>query len=144
MSAETFAKRTLLLLGFLSVAAAVPAQTLIDELAKRTGVSPTQVTALLADCNANRDSIKLCAWRDELAAERTLTRLLDEKRAAFPKCGAVLAQKVAAWQRRRDETCRQSAQRQWTDGSMQSAALAVCTTDRTKQIMQSLSSDSCP
>ncbi|PMS15825.1 hypothetical protein C0Z18_25440 [Trinickia dabaoshanensis] len=120
------------------------AQTLTDELAKRTGVSPEQVTALLANCDANRNSMKLCAWRDELAAERTLSRLIDEKRAASPKCGAVLEQKVAAWQRRRDETCRQSAQRQWTDGSMQSAALAMCTTDRTKQMMQTLSSNSCP
>lgn len=144
MSAERSAKRTLLLLGFLSVAAAAPAQTLTDELAKRSGISPAQVTAMLADCAANRNSMKFCAWRDELAAERTLARLIDEKRAASPKCGAVLAQKVAAWQRRRDETCRQSAQRQWTDGSMQSAALAMCTTDRTKQMMQSLSSDSCP
>ena len=144
MSAERSSKRTLLLLAFLTVAAAASAQTLTDELAKRTGVSPAQVTALLANCDANRNSMKLCAWRDELAAERTLSRLIDEKRATSPKCGAVLEQKVAAWQRRRDETCRQSAQRQWTDGSMQSAALAMCTTDRTKQMMQTLSSNSCP
>lgn len=144
MSAETSTKRFFLsiLIGLLSVSAA-SAQTLTDELAQRSGVSPAEVSTLLANCDANRTSMKFCAWRDELAAERTLQRLIDEKRAASPKCAAVLAQKVAIWQKRRDETCRQSAEHQWTDGSMQSAAVALCATDRTKQLMQSLASNTC-
>lgn len=144
MSAETSTKRFFLsiLIGLLSVSAA-SAQTLTDELAQRSGIGPAEVSTLLANCDANRTSMKFCAWRDELAAERTLHRLIDEKRAASPKCGAVLAQKVAIWQKRRDETCRQSAEQQWTDGSMQSAAVAMCATDRTKQLMQSLASNTC-
>lgn len=150
MSAEKPTKRFVslilvpILIGLLSVPAASAAQTLTDELAQRSGVSPAQVLTLLGNCDANRTSMKFCAWRDELAAERTLRRLIEEKRATSPKCGAVLAQKVAVWQKRRDETCRQSAERQWTDGSMQSAAVALCATDRTKQLMQSLASNSCP
>ena len=145
MSAETSTIRIVLpiLFALLSASAAASAQTLTDELAQRSGVSPAEVSTLLANCDANRTSMKFCAWRDELAAERTLRRLIDEKRAASPKCGAVLAQKVASWQKRRDETCRQSAAQQWTDGSMQSAAVALCATDRTKQLMQSLASNTC-
>jgi hypothetical protein len=145
MSAEKSTKRILLLIliGLLSASTVSSAQTLTDELAQRSGISPAEVLTLLANCDANRTSMKFCAWRDELAAERTLRRLIEEKRAASPKCGAVLAQKVAIWQKRRDETCRQSAERQWTDGSMQSAALAMCATDRTKQLMQSLASNTC-
>ena len=143
MSAERPTKRTLLLICLLSVSAIASAQTLIEELAQRSGISPTAVTTLLANCDASQTSMKFCAWRDELAAERTLRRLIDEKRAASPKCGAVLAHKVAIWQKRRDETCKQSAQRQWDDGSMQSAAVAMCATDRTKQMMQSLASNIC-
>jgi uncharacterized protein YecT (DUF1311 family) len=147
MSAERPTKRTFLLLALLSVsaaAAAASAQTLTDELAERSGVSPLQVTMLLANCDANQTSMKFCAWRDELAAERTLRHLIEEKRATSPECGAVLAKKVAAWQKRRDATCRKSAEQQWGGGSMLSAAVAMCATDRTKQMMQTLSSNSCP
>jgi uncharacterized protein YecT (DUF1311 family) len=147
MSAERPTKRILLLLVLCSVsaaAAAASAQTLTAELAERSGMSPWQVTTLLANCDANQTSMKFCAWRDELAAERTLRHLIEAKRAASPKCGAVLAQKVAAWQKRRDQTCRKSAEEQWGNGSMLSAAVAMCATDRTKQMMQTLSSNSCP
>ncbi len=99
---------------------------------------------LLASCDANQTSMKFCAWRDELVAERTLRHLIERKRAASPKCGAVLAQTVAAWQRRRDETCKQSAKQQWGDGTMLSAAVAMCATDRTKQMMQTLATNRCP
>ncbi|RDU96078.1 lysozyme inhibitor LprI family protein [Trinickia dinghuensis] len=145
MSAERPTKRILLLLAFLSVwAVAARAQTLTAELAEHSGMSPIQVTTLLANCDANQTSMKFCALRDELAAERTLRHLIDERRAASPKCGAVLAQKVAAWRKQRDETCQKSAEQQWGDGSMLSAAVAMCATDRTKQMMQTLSSNSCP
>lgn len=145
MSAEKPTKPIFLLIlfGFLSMSAAASAQTLTDELAQRSGISSAEVLALLANCDANRTSMKFCAWRDELAAERALRRLIDEKRAASPKCGAVLAQKVAVWQKHRDETCQQSASQKWTDGSMQSAAIAMCATDRTKQLTQSLTSNTC-
>jgi uncharacterized protein YecT (DUF1311 family) len=145
MSAEKPTKATFLLLAVLSVSAvAASAQTLTDELANRSGKSPAQVTTLLASCDANQTSMKFCAWRDELAAERTLLRLIERKRAASPKCGAKLAKTVAAWRKRRDETCRRSAAEQWGDGPMLSAAVAMCATDRTKQMVRMLSSDSCP
>jgi uncharacterized protein YecT (DUF1311 family) len=145
MSAERPTKRIFFLIAVLSVGAtAASAQTLTDELAQRSGMSAGEVTTLLASCDANQTSMKFCAWRDELAAERTLRHLIDEKRTASPKCGAVLAQKVQAWQKKRDETCRRSAKQQWGDGTMLSAAIAMCATDRTKQMMQALSSNSCP
>ena len=145
MSTEKPTKPILSLLAVLSVcSAAASAQTLTDELASRSGMSPAQVTMLLASCDANQTSMKFCAWRDELAAERTLRRLLERKRAASPKCGAALAQTVEAWQKRRDESCRRSAKAQWGDGTMLSAAVAMCATDRTKQMMQNLSSNTCP
>ena len=97
MSAQTSTVRIVLpiLFALLSASAAASAQTLTDELAQRSGVSPAEVSTLLANCDANRTSMKFCAWRDELAAERTLRRLIDEKRAASPK--------VDSWQKRRDE-----------------------------------------
>lgn len=147
MSAQRPTKPALLLLAVLSVsavAASANAKTLTDELAKRSGMSPAEITMLLASCDANQTSMKFCAWRDELAAEHRLQRLIERKRAASPKCGAMLAQTVAAWQKKRDETCRRSAEQQWGGGTMLSAAVAMCATDRTKLMMQNLSSNTCP
>ncbi|WP_206951439.1 lysozyme inhibitor LprI family protein [Trinickia acidisoli] len=144
MSAEKLTKRILFLLAFLSVSAVASAQTLTEELAARSGMSPGAITTLLATCDANQTSMKFCAWRDELAAEHALQQLIAEKRATSPKCGAVLAQKVAAWQKRRDQACRESAQAQWGDGSMLPAEVAMCATDRTRQMTRTLSANSCP
>lgn len=144
MSAERLTKRTLLLLAFLSVSAVAAAQTLTNELAERSGMRAGDVTALLANCDANQTSMKFCAWRDQLAAEHTLQRLIEEKRTASPQCAAALAQKVAAWQKQRDATCRQSAEARWGTSSMLSAAVAMCATDRTKQMAQSLTGNTCP
>lgn len=147
MSAERLAKRMVLLLALVSASAAVraaPGPTLTEILAQRSGLTPPEVASLLSSCDANPTSMRFCAWRDQLIAERRLQQLIEEKRTASPKCAAALAQKLAAWQKRRDQTCKQSAIRQWGDGSMLSAAEAMCQTDRTKQMTQSLSANTCP
>jgi len=147
MSAERLAKRMVLLLALVSASVAVRAAsgpTLTEILAQRSGLTPQEVVSLLASCDANPTSMRFCAWRDQLIAERRLQQLIDEKRTASPKCAAALAQKLAAWQKRRDQTCKQSAQRQWGNGSMLSAAEAMCQTDRTKQMTQSISANTCP
>lgn len=151
MSAERLTKRLVLLLALVSASAsavvAAPVQTqpsepLTEVLAQRSGLTATEVVSLLASCDANPTSMRFCAWRDRLVAERKLQRIIDEKRSASPKCAAALAQKVAAWQKLRDQTCRRSAQDHWGNGSMLSAAVAMCETDRTKQMVQAISSNS--
>ncbi|HEX7683501.1 MAG TPA: lysozyme inhibitor LprI family protein [Trinickia sp.] len=146
MSADKRTKRTLLLLACLSASASASlhAQTLTAELAERAGMRPSQVTALLATCDASQTSMKFCAWRDQLAAERTLQRAIDEKRAVAPQCAAALEQKVDAWRKRRDAICRESAESEWSNGSMLSAAIAMCATDRTKQMTRIISAQACP
>jgi len=148
MWAERLTKCMVLPLAFLSMSAAASSQPLsqplTEVLAQRSGLSPGEVVSLLASCDANPTSMKFCAWRDQLAAERTLQRLLDEKRTESPKCAAALEQKLTAWQKLRDKTCRESAAREWGDGSMLSAAVAMCETDRTKEMARSLSANSCP
>lgn len=155
MSAERLTKRMVLLLAWVSACAsaaaiAAPAQTqtqppetLTEVLAQRSGLTSTEVASLLASCDANPTSMRFCAWRDQLVAERKLQQLIDERRTASPKCAAALAQKVAAWQKLRDQTCTRSAQDHWGNGSMLSAAVAMCETDRTKQMVQSISSNTC-
>lgn len=144
MSVENLTKRTLLLLAFMSVSASLFAQTLTAELAERAGMQPSQVTALLSACDASQTSMKFCAWRDQLAAERALQHAIDDKRAVSPKCAAVLDQKIAAWRKRRDATCKQTAEQEWGAGSMLSAATAMCATNRTKQMTQIVSAQACP
>lgn len=145
MSAEKVTKRTLLLslLACLSVSTATAAQSLTEVLAQRSGLRASEVSSLLASCDANQTSMTFCAWRDQLVAERALLRLIDEKRTASPSCAATLTQKVAAWQKQRDTSCRESAKKQWGNGSMMSAAVAMCERDRTKQMTQSLSANTC-
>ena len=97
-----------LLFAFLSASAVAPAataQTLTDILAQRSGLTSNEVASLLASCDANPTSMRFCAWRDQLVAERALQQLIDEKRSVSPKCAAALQQKIAAWQKRRDEAC---------------------------------------
>jgi|GEM_PF-1073765 uncharacterized protein YecT (DUF1311 family) len=147
MSAQRLIKRMVLLFALLSasaVALAATAQTLTEILAQRSGLSSNEVASLLASCDANPTSMRFCAWRDQLVAERALQQLIDEKRTASPKCAAALQQKIAAWQKLRDEACEKSAQRRWGDGAMTSAAIAMCETDRTKQMTRSIAANSCP
>ncbi|TAM52568.1 MAG: DUF1311 domain-containing protein [Paraburkholderia sp.] len=147
MSAERLAKRIVLLLALVSASVAVRAasgSTLTEILAERSGLTSQEVASLLASCDANPTSMRFCAWRDQLIAERRLEQLIDEKRTASPQCAAALARKLAAWQKRRDQTCKQSAHQQWGSGSMLSAAEAMCQTDRTKQMTQSISASTCP
>lgn len=153
MSAERLTKRMVLLLAWVSACASAavvaepaqtqPPETLTEVLAQRSGLTSTEVASLLASCDANPTSMRFCAWRDQLVAERKLQQLIDERRTASPKCAAALAQKVAAWQKLRDQTCTRSAQDHWGNGSMLSAAVAMCETDRTKQMVQSISSNTC-
>ncbi len=147
MSAERLTKCMVLLLASLSVSAAAssqpPSQPLTEVLAGRSGLSPGEVVSLLASCDANPTSMKFCAWRDQLAAERALQRLIDEKRTQSPQCAAALEQKLTAWQKLRDKTCRESAAREWGDGSLLSAAVAMCETDRTKEMARSISANAC-
>lgn len=145
MSVEKLTQRTLLLLAFMSASACLSAQTLTAELAERAGMQPSQVTALLSACDASQTSMKFCAWRDQLAAERALQSAIDDKRAtSSPQCAAVLDHKIAAWRKRRDATCRQTAKQEWGAGPMLSAATAMCATDRTKQMTQIVSAQACP
>ncbi len=144
MSADKRTKRTLLLLAWLSASASLHAQTLTAELAERAGMRPSEVTALLATCDASQTSMKFCAWRDQLAAERTLQRAIDEKRATSPECAAALEQKIDAWRKRRDSVCRESAESEWRNGSMLSAAIAMCAADRTKQMTRIVAAQACP
>lgn len=147
MSAQRLTKRMVLLFALLSasaVALAATAQTLTEILAQRSGLSSTEVASLLASCDANPTSMRFCAWRDQLVAERALQQLIDEKRATAPKCAAALQQKITAWQKLRDDACERSAQRRWGDGAMSSAEIAMCETDRTKQMARSIAANSCP
>lgn len=144
MSVEKVTKRTLLLLAFMTASTALSAQTLTGELAERAGMQPSQVTALLSACDASQTSMKFCAWRDQLAAERALQRAIDDKRASSPQCAAVLDQKISAWRKRRDAACRETAKQEWGAGSMLSAATSMCATNRTKQMTQIVSSQACP
>ena len=92
MSAERLTKRMVLLLAWVSACAsaaviAAPAQTqtpppetLTEVLAQRSGLTSTEVASLLASCDANPTSMRFCAWRDQLVAERKLQQLIDERR----------------------------------------------------------------
>ncbi|MDR0781466.1 MAG: lysozyme inhibitor LprI family protein [Pseudomonadales bacterium] len=110
----------------------------LDELAQKSGLPAVELDALLADCDANQQSLYFCAWRDQIAAEQVLRRALAEQAQSLPQCRDTVAAEIASWMQARDQSCASSALEQWGEGSMRATAQALCVTAATAQMTQQL------
>lgn len=94
---------------------------------------------MLANCDANQTSLNFCAWRDRFVAEQKLQDAIDEKLAKSPGCKSGLEKKVAAWKKRRDATCKKSAEAENGGGSIVPMEIAACEaaeTDRMAKVVR--------
>lgn len=120
--------------------AAEPApRAVLHALSERSGLSESELTPYLANCDANQQSMYFCAYRDLVAQELMLTQLVGRKRAALPGCAEAIDSKVTAMKRSSDVACAQAAQREWGGGSMESTARLICSTEATRRFAQQLS-----
>lgn len=110
----------------------------MSELSQRSGLPETQLNQLLAQCNATQQSMYFCAWRDQIAAERTLRRTLEDKQRKTPQCKTRIERQIASWTKSRDQSCEKSAIKEWGDGSMKPTAQAICVTAATVRMTERL------
>ncbi|MEM5435510.1 lysozyme inhibitor LprI family protein [Paraburkholderia diazotrophica] len=106
----------------------------VDEIATRSGLPASEITALLVNCDASQTSMNFCAWRDQLVAEQNLHLAVSSKETQFPACRNRLETQIAGWARQRDRACQRGTQQEWGNGSMHQAAQAICVTKETERI----------
>lgn len=128
-------------LGLLVAANAFAEPPPADEIAARSGLPASQVQALLQDCDGNQTSMNVCAWRDQIVAERALQRAVDRHVGAHPDMKAAIESSIATWRKRRDASCDRSARKEWGEGSMLPAARAICATASTKAMTTKLTNE---
>lgn len=110
----------------------------LAELSRRSGLPVGELSELLADCDTNQQSMYFCAWRDQIAAERSLAAVLQRKRARMPGCRSILGPEIERWEQARDRSCAASAEREWGSGSMKRTATAVCIAAETERMTRQL------
>jgi len=110
----------------------------LSELSQRSSLPEAELNKLLADCNANQQSMYFCAWRDQIAAVRTFEQALNDKQQKLSQCKTSLETKVASWMKSRDQSCEKSATQEWGEGSMKPTAQAICVTAETMRMTKKL------
>jgi uncharacterized protein YecT (DUF1311 family) len=115
----------------------------IDEIANRSGLPASEVSAALSDCDANQTSMNFCAWRDQIVAEQNLEDAVNAMAGSSTACKTALQRKIAAWQKHRDASCLKSASREWGNGSMLPTAVAMCKTAATERMRKAIKTDKC-
>jgi hypothetical protein len=113
------------------------ADPVIQELARRSGLSEPELMPLLARCEATQQSLYFCAWRELIAAELKVGRLLDSGERHGPACATVQSD-LTRWNQRRDHACETAARREWGEGSMSPTAQLLCEADATRGLADRL------
>ena len=97
-----------------------------DVISQQSGLPASEVRGMLANCDANQMSLNFCAWRDRMVAEQKLQDVVEDKSAKFPSCKARLEKKIAGWKKRRDASCKKSAEAKYGGGSIVPMEIAAC------------------
>lgn len=97
-----------------------------------------ELNEMLADCNADQQSMYFCAWRDKIVAERSLDRVAAERKAAMPACSAAVDEWIRLESVRRDKTCTKQASTNFGGGSLEPTARMTCTKDATNNLRKKL------
>jgi hypothetical protein len=127
----------------LSLAGSVPAHSqpaaapVMQELARRSGLGEPELTLMLDRCEATQQNMYFCAWRDLIAVELDLDRLIGSAERQKPSC-AIVQSDLTRWKQRRDHACETAARREWGEGSMSPTAQLLCEADATRGLADRL------
>lgn len=113
-------------------------QQVLTELSQRSGSPINNLQDLLADCDADQQSMYFCAYRDQVSADLKLQHTLSLKQQQFPRCQAGLSNQIKDWENRRNQTCEQSAAKEWGEGSVKSTDELICSTTETNRFEKQL------
>jgi hypothetical protein len=103
-----------------------------------------ELNEMLADCNADQQSMYFCAWRDKIVAEHALDRVAAEKKIAMPACAAAVDQWIHSALEQRDQTCAKDARKNFAGGSLESTSRIACATNATSHLRNKLAAvDDC-
>jgi uncharacterized protein YecT (DUF1311 family) len=134
-------KRALLALALTCSSAIAGTPDPADVISRQSGLPASEVQGMLANCDANQTSLNFCAWRDRVVAEQKLQDVVEEKAAKFPGCKARLENKITSWKKRRDASCKNSAEAENGGGSIVPMEIAACEaaeTDRMTKVIASI------
>lgn len=113
-------------------------QQILTELSQRSGLPIDNLQDLLADCDADQQSMYFCAYSDQVVADLKLQHTLSLKQQQLPQCQTKLLDQVESWENKRDQSCAQSAAKEWGDGSMKPTAELVCSVAETNRFNKQL------
>ncbi|WP_233831105.1 lysozyme inhibitor LprI family protein [Paraburkholderia sp. ZP32-5] len=136
-------KSLLLALALVSTCVLAATADPVDEIAHRSGLPASEVSAALADCDATQTNMNFCAWRDQIVAEQKLDDVVDATAGSSTACKTALQNKVIAWKKQRDARCLKSASREWGGGSMLPTAVAMCRTAATERMSKAIKHNKC-
>lgn len=120
-------------------------QEVLSALSRRSQLPEDELRHLTADCAANQQNVYFCAYRDVVAAELKLDRVMADKVRGRPGCKGAIDAKVERWKAARDRTCTKSAAREWGGGSMEPAARNTCLAENTERMVRQVQRlSSCP
>ncbi|APR38896.1 lysozyme inhibitor LprI family protein [Paraburkholderia sp. SOS3] len=131
------------LIGLVCTSLHAAATDPVDEIANRSGLPASEVSALIANCDASQTSMNFCAWRDQLVAEQNLHLVMADREAQSPTCKARLEKQISRWITQRDRACRSEAQQAWGTGSMRQAAQATCAAKQTETLIGKVKAFGC-
>jgi uncharacterized protein YecT (DUF1311 family) len=121
------------------------AQEVLSTLSRRSQLPEEELSRLTADCAADQQSMYFCAYRDVVAAELTLDRVVADKVRGRPACKGAIEARVERWKAARDRACAKRAARAWGGGSMEPTARSACLAEDTGRLVrQAQRLDSCP
>lgn len=119
-------------------------QQILTELSQRSGLPIDNLQDLLADCDADQQSMYFCTYSDQVVADLKLQHTLSLKQQQLPHCQTELLDQVESWENKRDQSCAQSAAKEWGDGSMKPTAELICSVSATNHFNEQLKRiDSC-
>ncbi len=107
---------------------------ILSALSARTHIPKAELQTSLSHCDADQQSMTICAYRDFEAADLKLKRLVAEKEVSLPACKGFIENKVMRWKKMRDQGCAKSAAKDYDQGSIQPMAQAICATVETKKM----------
>jgi len=136
-------KRALLTLALGCSSAFAHADAPANVISKQSGLPPSEVQRMLGNCDANQTNMNFCAWRDRVIAEQKLQDAVAEKERESPGCKAGLQRKIAAWKKRRDASCKKSAEAENGGGSIVPMEIAACQAAETDRMTAAIRSKNC-
>ena len=119
------------------------ADQVLAELSRRSALPPGKLKPLLANCDADQQSMYFCACRDVVAADLTLKLMVAEKGRESTACRSSLDTLVANFERSREPACAKSSAETFGGGSMEHTAQVICVAASTNSMVEQVRATEC-